>query len=84
MSSQLQQVILRRIDDTGPSSADVASHLDAAPGVSVLDKNPGSLLVEGDAGSIAAVAKVLNGWRSFPVARIPVPDTRQKILKPAP
>jgi len=79
----VQQVILRRLDTSGPSPADAVRQANAAEGVTVIDEKPSALLVEGEPGAIEALTHAMLGWRAFPVNRIPVPDARPRVLRPS-
>jgi hypothetical protein len=78
------RMILRRMDENGVSAREAARRLDVERGIAVIDEKPSALLVEGDADVISAVARRLDGWRTFALERIPPPDTRQRVLKKPP
>ncbi|QIO54597.1 hypothetical protein HA461_25760 (plasmid) [Rhizobium leguminosarum bv. trifolii] len=74
----MQQVILRKESTSAPSSSEAAEKLGRA-GATVVDEKSSSLLVEGDEETIRSVTRDLTGWKTIPMKRYSVPDTRKKI-----
>ncbi|MBX9587847.1 MAG: hypothetical protein K2X43_00990 [Hyphomonadaceae bacterium] len=73
--------ILRRIDDDAPPAREAAKRLQAEDGVTVLDEQPSSLLVEGDAEAIEAAVESIEGWSVYGSTSIKVPDARPRVLR---
>jgi hypothetical protein len=82
MSNTAQRMILRRTGDPALSSAEAATRIQNADGVSLLNQSgPSALLVEGSSDRISAVVRELAGWIATPVKTYPVPDARPRVLK---
>jgi hypothetical protein len=76
-------MIIRKTNPKGGVSAlDLAHRLGGYAGLNVLDTKPSSLLIEGDAKIVEKVSRGIEGWTAFPFAKISVPDTRPRILRP--
>lgn len=73
--------ILRRMDDSAPDAGEAAERLNAEEGITVLDENPSSLLVEGDEEAITNALRKIGGWSAFNFGRIDVPDTRPRVVR---
>ncbi|MDX0985793.1 hypothetical protein GOL22_27220 [Sinorhizobium medicae] len=73
----IQQVILRKENDSAPSGKTVKRMVETR-GISVVDEKPSSLLIEGDEAAIKSATQSIKGWRSFPTRRYSVPDTKVK------
>lgn len=74
--------ILERLDEDAEPVGAVARALREHRGVRVLDESETNLLVEGDAEELGRLAARLQGWQAVPLCRIPVPDTRPRVLRP--
>lgn len=74
----MQQVILRKENATGPSSREMAEKVGRA-GAVVIDEKASSLLVEGDEEALRSAIEAVPGWKSIPMKRYSIPDTRKKI-----
>ncbi|MGM4914498.1 hypothetical protein [Rhizobium sp. 768_B6_N1_8] len=74
----MQQVILRKESATAPSSKEAAEKLGRA-GATVVDEQASSLLVEGEEETLRNATAALKGWKTIPMKRYSVPDTREKI-----
>ena len=73
----MARFILRYDQPTAPA-AHVQAIL-ASPGVSVVDRSPNMMLVDGDAATLQAKLADLPGWSLHPERTIPLPDTRKKL-----
>jgi hypothetical protein len=73
-------MIFQRMGKRGVSAREAARRLDADQHIAVLDEKPSTLLVEGDADAINTAARDLDGWKTFALNRIQIPDTRQRVL----
>ncbi|EUB99405.1 hypothetical protein PMI07_005686 [Rhizobium sp. CF080] len=74
----MHQVILRKENAAAPSSSETAERVGRA-GAVVVDEKASSLLVEGDEETIRSATQGLTGWKTIPMKRYSVPDTRKKI-----
>ncbi|RTL65098.1 MAG: hypothetical protein EKK41_20615 [Hyphomicrobiales bacterium] len=75
--------IVRRVEDDAPSAEETAKRISGQDGVTILDLNASSLLVEGESEAIDAALRGIDGWNAFALSTIQVPDTRQRIGKTA-
>ena len=73
--------ILRRMSEDAATVEEAAKRVNAEGGIAVLDEKPSSLLVEGEADAISAVAEKLDGWSLFDLNRISRPDTRARVKR---
>jgi hypothetical protein len=74
--------ILERIDQNAATVEDVARTLREQGEVRVLDQGVSNLLVEGKPDELEKIGAGLPGWQAVPLRRIPVPDTRPRVLRP--
>lgn len=74
----IQQMILRKENDSAPSGETVKQMV-RTRGISIVDEQPSSLLIEGDEAAIKSAVQAIQGWQSFPTKRYSVPDTKVKI-----
>jgi hypothetical protein len=78
------RAIVRKTNPQALPTPDLIRHLDGYAGVRVLNKMPSSLLIEGETTyALERALQGVEGWTVFPSGRrIPVPDTRPRVLKP--
>ncbi len=76
----IDRMILRRTGLDALSTSAAIERIHAVPEVRVLSETPPpTLLVEGDARTIARVVADWDGWRAYPVTRYEVPGTRPRL-----
>jgi hypothetical protein len=80
--SERQRFILRQMNESAASPSDVASHIEATPGVDVVSRQDPNILVEGEVSVLDRAVGHFPGWRTFPMRTISMPTTRPGVLKP--
>lgn len=79
-SPGIQQMILRKVGKEAAAAPDAARRVGDA-GAVVLDQQPSSLLVEGDAAALQEAARTLDGWTAIPLRRFERPDSDERALE---
>lgn len=77
-----KRFIVRQMDDAAASASDVASHIEATPGVDVVSRQDPNILVEGETSVLDRAIRGFPGWRTFPLQTVPMPTTRPSVRKP--
>lgn len=70
--------ILRRMRDDAAPTKEAARRVNAEEGVTLLDEKPSTLLVEGEADAISAIAEKLEGWSMLDFNKVSPPDARAR------
>jgi hypothetical protein len=76
------RAIVRKTNPQAMPAPDLVRRLGGYVGLRVLDEKPNSLLIEGETPVVEEALQAVEGWTMFPFARIPVPNTRPRVLKP--
>lgn len=75
------RLVLERVDENAAAVREVAERLREQGQARVLDEGATSLLVEGELEELKRMVAGLPGWEIVPLQRIPVPDTRPRVLR---
>jgi hypothetical protein len=70
------------MDESAASPPEVASHIEATPGVDVVSRQGPNILVEGETSALDRVIRCFPGWQTFPMQTIPLPTTRPSVRDP--